>query len=75
MSSWKDVSGDDKVRACIEMTDFIREVCAAGIRASNPDISEEELAAELRRRLEWSKRKKIDLLRRIGIILIVGLYG
>jgi len=54
---WSKVSGEEKVRICIEMTDFVREVCVAGIRASRPDVSDEEVVEELRRRFSWNKRR------------------
>jgi hypothetical protein len=38
------------------MSDFCVRVCADGIRAQHPSISEEELLARLRERLEWCKR-------------------
>jgi hypothetical protein len=40
----------------IGMSDFAVQVCAAGIKAQNPNISEEELIEKLRERFEWSKR-------------------
>jgi len=45
-----------KVRMAIEMTDLCVSVCAEGIRAQYPDITEKELLEKLRERLEWSKR-------------------
>jgi hypothetical protein len=47
---------EEKVAICMDMTDACVRVCAAGIRAQQPDISEEELIAKLRERFEWSKR-------------------
>ena len=47
---------EEKVAMAIEMTDLCVNICAAGIKAQHPDISEEELIAKLRERLEWSKR-------------------
>lgn len=47
--------GEVKVRMTIEMTEFCVRVCADGIRAQNPSITEEELVEKLRERLEWSK--------------------
>lgn len=45
-----------KVGMAIDMTEACVRVCAAGIRAQNPDMSEQELMEKLRERLEWSKR-------------------
>lgn len=49
---------EEKVAMAIDMTDFCVRVCADGIRARHPGISEEELLAKLRERLEWSKRSR-----------------
>jgi hypothetical protein len=43
-------------KVAVDMTDACVRVCAAGIRAQYPGISEEELLAKLRERLEWGKR-------------------
>jgi hypothetical protein len=40
----------------IDMSDFVVKVCADGIKAQNPNISDEELIEKLRERFEWSKR-------------------
>jgi hypothetical protein len=47
---------EEKVAIAIDMTDFCVRVCADGIRTQYPSISEEELLAKLRERLEWCKR-------------------
>lgn len=47
---------EEKVMLAIEMSDFVVQVCAAGIRAQNPNISEKRLIEKLRERFEWSKR-------------------
>jgi hypothetical protein len=47
---------EEKVVIAMDMTDGCVRVCADGIRARYPGISEEELIAKLRERLEWSKR-------------------
>lgn len=47
---------NEKVAVAIDLTDACVQVCAEGIRAKYPDISEEELLVKLRERLEWSKR-------------------
>jgi len=46
---------EEKVAVTLDMTDACVRVCAAGIRAQYPGISEEELLAKLRERLEWGK--------------------
>jgi hypothetical protein len=50
------LSSEEKVALALDMTDGCVQVCAEGIRNQCPDISEEELLAKLRERLEWSKR-------------------
>jgi hypothetical protein len=47
---------EEKVAIAVDMTNACVRICADGIRAQHPDISEEELLAKLRERLEWSKR-------------------
>ena len=47
---------EEKVAIAIDMTDGCVRVCADGIRTRYPGISEEELLAKLRERLEWCKR-------------------
>jgi hypothetical protein len=49
---------EEKVAIAIDMTDACVRVCAAGIRAQCPNISEAELNAKLSKRLEWSKRHR-----------------
>ena len=49
---------EEKVAIAIDMTDACVRICADGIRAQNPGISEEELIEKLRERLEWIKRKR-----------------
>ena len=45
-----------KVELAIGMSDAVVRICAEGIRAQNPNMSEEELVEKLRERFEWSKR-------------------
>jgi len=47
---------EEKVAMAIDMTDACVRICAAGIRAQCPGISEAELNEKLRKRLKWSKR-------------------
>jgi hypothetical protein len=49
---------EQKLDICIDMTDACVCICADGIRAQYPGISEEELVAKLRERLKWSKRRQ-----------------
>jgi hypothetical protein len=45
-----------KVNMAMDMTESMVRVCAEGIRAQYPGITEKELMEKLRERLEWSKR-------------------
>ena len=49
---------EEKVAIAIDMTDACIRICADGIKAQNPGISEEELVEKLRERFEWIKRKQ-----------------
>ena len=49
---------EEKAVMCMDMSDACVRVCAEGIKAQNPGISEEEIIAKLRERLEWSKRHR-----------------
>jgi hypothetical protein len=49
---------EEKVAIAMDMTDACVRICADGIKAQNPGISEEELIGKLRERLEWIKRKR-----------------
>lgn len=42
----------------MEMSEAAVRICAAGIRAENPGISDEELMERLRERLEWVKSRR-----------------
>ncbi|MDH7477089.1 MAG: hypothetical protein QHH17_01760 [Candidatus Bathyarchaeota archaeon] len=47
---------EEKVNLAIGLSDFVVRVCAEGIKAQNPNITERELVEKLRERFEWSKR-------------------
>jgi hypothetical protein len=49
---------EEKVAMTISMTDACVRVCAEGIKAQNPGISEEQLIENLRERLQWPKRRR-----------------
>ncbi len=49
---------EEKLAICMDMTDACVRICADGIKTQNPGISEEELIAKLRERMEWSKRHR-----------------
>jgi hypothetical protein len=41
----------------MEMTEAATTICADGIRADNPFMTEEEVINELRRRITWKRRR------------------
>jgi hypothetical protein len=45
-----------KVNMCLDMTDACVQICAAGIRAANPGISDAEVVRKIRERFDWAKR-------------------
>ena len=45
-----------KVEIMMDMTSACVRLCADGIRAQNPGISEAELLEKLRERVQWRKR-------------------
>jgi len=45
-----------KVMMAIDMTEAMVRICAEGIKAEHPNITEKELIEKLRERLEWSER-------------------
>jgi hypothetical protein len=47
-----------KVNMAVEMTEAMVSVCVEGIKAQNPNMTEEELMERLRERLEWAKRSQ-----------------
>jgi len=50
---------EQKAALMMDMTSACVRVCADGIRAQNPNISEAELLAKLRERLDFSKRDQL----------------
>lgn len=47
---------EEKVNMALDMSDAVVRICAEGIKAQNPGITEKELIEKLRERIEWSKR-------------------
>jgi hypothetical protein len=57
--NWKRVGRlkpEEKLAIAMDMSDACVRICADGIKAQYPAISEEELLEKLRERLKWSKR-------------------
>ena len=51
-----DLKPEQKIAIAIEMSDICMQICAAGIRVQNPNLSEKHLLKELEKRIEWRKR-------------------
>jgi hypothetical protein len=49
---------EEKVNMAIDMTEAMVEACVGGIRAENPNLTEEELLEMLRRRLRSIKKRR-----------------
>lgn len=47
---------EERVDATIQMTDAMVRICADGLRDLNPNMSEERLQEELRKRINSRKR-------------------
>jgi len=56
--NWRRLKPEEKVNMAIDMTDAVVRVCAEGIRAQYPEITEEELIERLRERFAWMKRRR-----------------
>jgi len=41
------MGGEERIKICSELSEMIREVCRAGIKYRNPNLSEEEIEKEL----------------------------
>jgi hypothetical protein len=52
----KSFKPEEKVDATIQMTDAAVRICADGIRDQNPNMTEEQLQEELRKRINSQKR-------------------
>ena len=52
----KSFKPEEKVYATIQMTDAMVRICADGIRDQDPNMTEEQLQEELRKRINSQKR-------------------
>jgi hypothetical protein len=50
------LKSEEKVNMAIDMTEAMVGACIDGIRARNPNVTEQELMKELRQRLRWAKQ-------------------
>jgi hypothetical protein len=50
------LKSEEKVNMAIDMTEAMVEACIDGIKAGNPNMTEQELMKELRHRLRWAKQ-------------------
>jgi len=54
---WEELKPEERVDLAIGMSDVVVRVCAEGVRAQYPDISEEELVEKVRERLMFDDRR------------------
>ena len=57
MVDWEELKPEERVDLAIGMSDVVVRVCAEGVRAQYPDISEEELIEKVRERLMFDDRR------------------
>lgn len=53
----KKLTPTEKVHMAANMTDTVVQICAAGVRSQNPNISEKELIEKVRERMMDQKRR------------------
>ena len=54
---WEELKPEERVDLAVGMSDVVVRVCAEGVRAQYPDISEEELIEKVRERLMFDDRR------------------
>lgn len=52
---------EEKVNMAVNMTDAVAQICAAGIRSQNPNISEKELIEKVRERMMDQKSRHYEV--------------
>ncbi|MGB9717289.1 MAG: hypothetical protein ACPL4E_02450 [Thermoproteota archaeon] len=55
---WSNLKPEQKIEVALEISDACMQLCAAGIKAENPNLDEKRLFEELRKRVEWMKRNQ-----------------
>jgi len=58
MSKQRKLKPEERVNLAIGMSDVCIRVCAEGVRAQYPGISEKELIEKVRERLMFDKRRR-----------------
>jgi len=54
---WEELKPEERVDLAVGMSDVVVRVCAEGVRAQYPDISDEELVEKVRERLMFDDRR------------------
>lgn len=54
--SWNKLEPKHKVQAAVSMTNVVTQICADGVRETNPTITDDELIPLLRRRFQFGRR-------------------
>ena len=57
MVDWEELKPEERVDLAVGMSDVVVRVCAEGVRAQYPDISDEELVEKVRERLMFDDRR------------------
>ena len=57
MVDWEELKPEERVDLAVGMSDVVVRVCAEGVRAQYPDISDEELIEKVRERLMFDDRR------------------
>jgi putative hydrolase of the HAD superfamily len=52
---------EEKVNMTVNMTDTVVQICAAGVKSQNPNISEKELIEKVRERMMDQKRRHYEV--------------
>ena len=55
MSGWRRLKPEDRVDLAVNMSDVCIQVCAEGVKAQYPNISDEKLIELVRERLVFEK--------------------
>ncbi len=57
----KELTPEEKVQMAVNMTDTVIQICAAGVKSQNPNISEKELIEKVRERMMDQKRRHYEV--------------
>lgn len=55
IEGYKRMSGEERLLIAFSLSAFVRDVAREGIKQQHPEFSEEEIAAELQRRIDYGR--------------------